>query len=49
MRPKPLEHSEDHVEVGDRQECLTPFCPPGYGVMMVALGATAVAAGVDGL
>lgn len=39
-------HGEDHVEVGNRQELLTPLFPPPLGLMAMAFGATAVAAGV---
>jgi hypothetical protein len=44
--PQLMGCGEDHVKVGDREELLTPFCQPGCGVLVVALGATAVAAGM---
>jgi len=37
---------EDDVKVGDRQEFLPPRFQPGVGLLVVACGATAVAAGV---
>ena len=45
-RPQLVGHGEDDVKVGDRQEFLPPLFQPGFGVLAVALGATAVAAGV---
>jgi hypothetical protein len=44
-----LGQGQDHLQVGPWQEFLTPFCQPHPGVIAVALGATAVAAGVVGL
>jgi hypothetical protein len=41
-----LGHGEDHVNVGDRQECLTPLLPPGCSLAAMTRGATAVPAGV---
>jgi hypothetical protein len=47
--PSLVGHGEDDVNVRDRQACLTSCCPPGFGVLVVACGATAVAAGVVGI
>jgi hypothetical protein len=44
--PQRVGHREDEVEGWDRQQFLTPLCQPGFGLVVVALGATAVAAGV---
>jgi hypothetical protein len=41
-----LGHGEDHVKVGDRQECLTPLFQPGFGREAMTRGATAVTVGV---
>jgi hypothetical protein len=37
---------EDHVQVGDWEELLTPVCQPGLGRRAMALRTTAMAAGV---
>jgi hypothetical protein len=42
-------HGEDDGTGGDRQEVLTSLCQPGFGVLLVPGGATAVAAGVIGI
>jgi hypothetical protein len=47
--PSLVGHGEDDMKVGDRQEFLTSFCQPGFGVLVVAFGASAVAAGVVGI
>src|SRR5215475_2771502 len=39
-------HGEDQKKVGDWQEFLPAFCQPGFSVLMVAFGATTIAAGV---
>jgi len=39
-------HGEDHVKIWDRQKFLPPCCQPGFGVQVMTLGATTVAAGV---
>ena len=44
--PQLLGHGEDHVKVGRRQEFPLALCQPGFGVEVMTLGATAVAAGV---
>ena len=48
-RPARVGPGEDDVNGGHRQACLTSFCQPGCGVLVVACGATAVAAGVVGI
>ena len=45
-RPQLLGQGQDDMNVGNRQEILTPFCQPGFGVEVMTRGATAVAAGV---
>jgi hypothetical protein len=45
-RPQLMGYGEDHVKGGDREELLTPFFQPCLGSRMMALGTTAVAAGM---
>jgi hypothetical protein len=37
---------KDDMKVGPREEFLPPLCQPGFGVVVVALGTAAMAAGV---
>lgn len=46
LLPPLMGRGEDHVNVGDWEEILTPFFPPGLGIRAMALRTTAVAAGM---
>jgi hypothetical protein len=47
--PQFLGQGQNDMKVGDWEEFLPPLCQPHLGVMLVALGATAVAAGMVGI
>jgi hypothetical protein len=41
-----LGQGQDDVKIGDREQFPAPVGQPGFGVLVMAFGATAVAAGV---
>jgi hypothetical protein len=44
--PQLVGPGQDDVNLGAREQCPAPLCQPGFGVLVMAVGAPAVAAGV---